>query len=300
MPELASTRKAYGKALIDAGKDSKVVVLDADLSCSTQTKMFADEYPERFFNVGVAEQNLMGTSAGLAVSGKTVFASTFAMFAAGRAWEIVRNTIAHDNLNVRIVATHGGVTVGEDGSSHQMCEDFALMRVLPNMTVVVPADANEVSEIIKYSLKHKGPMYIRLSRPDTPVLPKHNFALGKACEMRKGKDLTLIACGLMVSKALEAAEELSKDGIEASVLNVHTLKPLDPGIDKYPRPFLTIEEHSIIGGLGGAIAEAFGKVDRIGIEDTFGQSGKPEELLKSYKLTSAHIIKRAKQALEEK
>ncbi|HHW03114.1 MAG TPA: transketolase family protein [Thermoanaerobacterales bacterium] len=303
MEKAKSPRIAYGEALLELGeKDEKVVVLDADLAHATQTAMFAEKFKNRFFNVGIAEQNLMGLAAGLALSGFIPFASTFAVFGAGRAFEQIRNTICYPNsLNVKIAVTHAGITVGEDGGSHQAVEDISLMRSLPGMTVIVPCDAVETKKAVFAASKIKGPVYIRIARPVAPVITNEDdcFIPGKANVIRKGRDVTLFAAGLMVAKALEAAEILDGNGISASVINIHTIKPLD--VETVLREAgstgraITIEEHSIIGGLGSAIAEVLiekmpVKMKRIGINDLFGQSGTPDELLKHYGLTAEHIV----------
>jgi transketolase len=299
--ETRNTRDAYGDALLELGEsDPRIVVMDADLAKSTQSERFKLRFPERFIDCGVAEQNLMATAAGIATTGKIVFASTFAIFATGRAYDQVRNTIAYSNLNVKICASHGGITVGEDGSSHQALEDVALMRNLPRMKVVVPADYYEAREAVKAVAYLEGPAYIRLGRPKVPVLfaEGYRFQLGKAVLMRPGRDATVLACGFMVHQALEAAEELSREGIEAEVLNVHTVKPLDgEGIlESASRTgrVVTCEDHSVSGGLGGAVAELLAEemplpMRRIGIRDSFGVSGTVEELLEHYGLSARHI-----------
>lgn len=308
----AATREAYGQILAELGASHPdLVVLDADLSASTQTAKFAAKYPERFFNVGVAEMNLMGTAAGLAAGGKLVFASSFAMFAFGRPWEIIRNSICYPRLNVKIVATHGGITVGEDGSSHQFLEDLALARVLPNLTVIVPSDASQTKEAIKTAASLHGPVYVRLSRPKTPLIYPEPapFKLGQALRLREGADVTIIACGLMVGKALEAAELLAKENIQARVLDMPTIKPIDEEaiIDsaKKTGALVTAEEGSIIGGLGGAVAEILAELYpaplvRVGVKGLFGESGKAEELLAKYGLTSAGIHQAALKACQRK
>jgi transketolase len=306
-----ATRDAYGITLVDLGKkDSRVVVLDADLSCSTKTAKFAKSFPERFFNMGISEQDMIGTAAGLAFAGMIPFASTFAIFATGRAWEQIRQTVCYSNANVKIVATHGGITVGEDGATHQALEDVALMRVIPEMTVIVPADAYETSQSIYFAANYYGPVYIRLGRAKVPsVMPEnYKFQLGKAHIFNLGKDVNIIANGLMVSEALKAAEILNKEGISTGVANFATVKPLDEEallkIAKSSRLILTAEEHSIIGGLGSAVSEFIAEnypvtVKRIGIRDSFGCSGPWKELLKFYGLTSENIINTAKKYLKE-
>ena len=307
-----ATREAYGDALRDVGAENKdIVVLDADLSKSTKTAVFAKAHPDRFFNVGIAEQNLMGTAAGLAAAGKIPFVSTFAMFAAGRAFEQVRNSICYPKLNVKIAATHAGLTVGEDGASHQAIEDISLMRSIPNMTVIVPADATEARKAVEFAAKYKGPVYLRLGRSSTPDIfgDSYEFEHGKAVQLADGKDLTIIATGIMVAPARKAAEELIEMGISARVLNIHTIKPIDKeAIAKAAQEtgaIVTCEEHSIIGGLGSAVAEVIVEstpvpLERVGVMDTFGESGKPDALLVKYHLTTADIVKAAKRVISRK
>ena len=307
-----ATRDAYGEALKDLGAVNKdIVVLDADLSKSTKTNVFAKAYPDRFFNCGIAEQNMIGTAAGLAAAGKIPFASTFAMFATGRAYEQVRNSVCYPRLNVKIAATHAGLTVGEDGASHQTIEDISLMRTLPNMTVIVPADATETRGAIEFAVNYQGPVYIRLGRMAVPDLfgADYEFQLGKASQLRDGADVTLIACGLMTSAAMEAAELLKAIGVEARVLNMGTIKPIDmQAIIKAAKDtgaIVTCEEHSIIGGLGSAVAEVLMEhapvpAERVGILDTFGESGTPAALLKKYKLTAADIVNAARRVISRK
>jgi transketolase len=298
-----ATRDAYGQALLQLGReDEGIVVLDADLSGSTKTADFAREFPRRFFNLGIAEADLIGTAAGLAVAGKIPFVSTFAVFAAGRAYDQIRASVAYPRLNVKIAATHAGLTVGEDGATHQMNEDIALMRVLPNLTVVVPADGAEAAAATRAAALHRGPVYLRLGRPAVPALPggTEPFDLYRAPVLREGGDVAIFACGYMVHLALEAARELEKSGIEAAVINVHTIKPLDvETILTYARRcgrVVTAEEHSIIGGLGSAVAEVLGEgapvpLVRIGVRDVFGESGKPAALLEKYGLTAEAIVR---------
>ncbi|MEN6412974.1 MAG: transketolase family protein [Veillonellales bacterium] len=307
-----ATREAYGEALRELGALNKdIIVLDADLSKSTKTNLFAKAFPERFFNVGIAEQNLMGTAAGLAAAGKIPFVSSFAMFAAGRAFEQVRNSICYPRLNVKIAATHAGLTVGEDGASHQAIEDISLMRSIPNMTVIVPADAAETRQAIAFAAEYRGPVYIRLGRMAVPELfgDDYEFQHGKAVELADGKDVTLIASGVMVSAAREAAEELLAAGISARVLNIHTIKPIDvEAVCKAARDtgaIVTCEEHNIIGGLGSAVAEVLVEhqpvpMERVGVQDTFGESGTPAALLKKYHLTAADIVEAAKRVVRRK
>ena len=309
MAERIATRASYGKALVELGAENPdIVVLDADLSGSTQTKKFADVYPDRFFNAGIAEANMMGMAAGLAVSGKTVFASSFAMFASGRAYEIIRNSIAYTGANVKICATHAGVTVGEDGASHQCVEDLSLMRTIPGMTVLNPADDVSARALIKAAAAYKGPVYIRLGRAAVPVIYEEGktFEIGKALRVREGKDAAILATGIMVNEALQAAEMLAAEGIECRVVDVHTIKPLDKdevvAAAKECGCIVTAEEHSVIGGLGSAVAETVCKeapcrMAMVGVQDVFGQSGKPGELMEQYGLTAADIAKAVKNCL---
>ena len=299
--EMRNTRDGYAAALLELGeKDPRIVVLDADLAKSTQTEKFKLRFPERFVDCGVAEQNLMATAAGLAATDKIVFASTFAIFATGRAYDQVRNTIAYSNLNVKICASHGGITVGEDGSSHQALEDIALMRAIPRMKVVVPADYYETREAVKALAYMEGPAYVRMGRPKVPVLfdDDYRYEFGKALVIRPGRDLTVLACGFMVHQALQAAEELAAEGIEAEVIDLHTVKPLDrKGIlESVSRTgkVVTCEEHSVMGGMGGAIAELLGEemplpIRMVGIRDSFGTSGTVDELVEHFGLDSRHI-----------
>ena len=311
--KLIATRDAYGKTLVELGRENpNIVVLDADLSVSTKTSLFAKEFPDRFFDMGVAEQDMISTAAGLAACGKTVFASTFAVFGSGRAWDQVRMSVAYTRLNVKIVVTHGGITTGEDGASHQANEDIAIMRALPNMTVIVPADAVETAKAIRSAARFFGPIYIRLGRPKVPVLYEnedYDFRIGKGVVMRKGKDATIFACGMMVGEALNAAEELSKKGTECQVVNLHTIKPIDKALivkcAEETGAVVTAEEHSIIGGLGGAVAEVLVEnacvpMVRVGLKDIFGESGKPEELLVKYGLTAQEIMHAVKVVLKRK
>ncbi|SHM58312.1 transketolase [Caldanaerovirga acetigignens] len=304
MPKIA-TRDAYGEALAELGEEIKeIVVLDADLSKSTKTSVFAKKFPERFFNMGIAEQNLMGTAAGLATCGKIPFASTFAIFATGRAFEQVRNSICYPNLNVKIAATHAGITVGEDGATHQSIEDIALMRVMPNMTVISPADATETKMAVRAAAQIKGPVYLRLGRHPVETIfgEGYEFKPGKGVILREGKDVAIIATGVMVAEALKAAEMLEKDDIKAMVVNIHTIKPIDEEVILKAAEcgaIVTAEEHSIIGGLGSAVAEVLSEkkpvpIKRIGIRDVFGMSGKPEELMKAYGLAAEDIAEAAR------
>lgn len=307
-----ATRDAYGRALVKLGESNPdLVVLDADLSKSTKTVEFARAFPDRFFEVGVAEQNLMGTAAGLAAAGKLPFASSFAIFATGRAFEQIRNTIAYPRLNVKIAATHAGITVGEDGASHQSIEDVGLMRLVPNMTVLVPADALETEKAVWAAAEIQGPVYLRLGRLAVPQVYRddYRFSIGEAVEMRPGNDLTFFANGLMVYEALQAAEALRMKGISARVINMHTVKPLDQQTvikaAGETGAIITAEEHSVIGGLGSAVAEVLGEhlpvpMRRIGILDRFGESGKPEELMNKYGLTSHYLAAAAEELLLRK
>ena len=307
-----SQRKQYGRALVELGKErGDIVVLDADLSSSTRTAEFAAAFPERFFNCGIAEQNMMDTAAGLAASGKTVFVSTFAVFGTGRCYDQIRQSIAYPNLNVKIVVSHAGITVGGDGASHQIVEDIALMRVLPNMIVIVPADAVETYKVVKYVAKMKGPVYVRIGRSDVPTITDQasEFELAKAPVVRDGKDVTLIGCGIMVSKCLEAAEELTKHGIDARVVNLRTIKPIDEKtIVKAAREtgcVVTAEEHSVMMGMGSAVAMVLVEnfhvpMKRVGIPDVFGESGACDELMNKYGLTVDNIVEAAHDVLKRK
>jgi transketolase len=297
-------RNAYGETLVELGKEyQNLVVLDSDLSGSTKTAMFAKQYPDRFFNAGIAEQNMIGMASGLSLTGKIVFASSFAMFASGRPWEQIRNSVAYANLNVKIAATHSGITVGEDGATHQMTEDIAIMRVIPNMIVIAPSDYYETKNIIKWSATYDGPVYIRMPRGDTETIFKDEedakFEFGKARTLKSGKDLTIIATGEMVSEAIKASNLLNENGIDAEVITMATIKPIDEQAIINSNDFVvSIEDHNIIGGLGGAISEVIAsnglnkKLLRIGINDEFGESGKANELLKYYKLDSESIAKK--------
>jgi transketolase len=307
-----STRVEYGKTLAQLGAENpQIVVLDADLSGSTQTHHFAKAFKDRFFNMGIAEQDLMGTAAGLALGGKIPFASTFAMFATGRAWEQIRQTIAYGNLNVKIVASHGGVTVGEDGGSHQALEDLALMRILPNMVVLVPADGPQTRAMTRWAAAYHGPVYMRTGRMAVPVIHEESYAfeLGRGTVLREGRDVTLMGIGIMVQACLEAAAELAQDGIQARIVNLACLKPLDWELvlDSARRTgaVVTAEEHMATGGLGSAVGEVLGEhcptpLKRIGLRDTFGMSGKPEDLLKHYGLTADDIKQAALNVLARK
>ncbi len=305
-----ATRESYGAALVECGKDERVVVLDADLSKSTKTEMFKKAYPDRFINAGIAEGNMMCVAAGLAASGKIAFASTFAMFAAGRSFEQIRNSIGYTKLNVKIGATHAGISVGEDGASHQCLEDIALMRTIPNMTIINPADDIEAQLAVKAAVEHDGPVYMRFGRLAVEdVNPAdYKFEIGKGVELKEGKDVTIIATGLMVGMALEAREMLAKEGISARVVNMHTIKPIDKDIiikaSKETGAIVTAEEHSIYGGLGSAVSEVTAEnapcpVKIIGTSE-FGCSGKPADLFKKYGLTAENIVEKAKEAISLK
>lgn len=308
-----ATREAYGKALVKLSNlNENVVVLDADLSKSTKTADFKAVAPERFINMGIAEANMMGVAAGLATCGKVPFASTFAMFAAGRAFEQIRNSICYPHLNVKVCATHAGLTVGEDGATHQSVEDISLMRSIPNMTVINPADAVETEAAILAIANYNGPCYVRLGRLPVSIINDENnykFEIGKGVTLANGNDVTIVATGMMVELALEAKEVLAKDGITARVINIHTIKPLDNELlinaAKETGAIVTAEEHSIIGGLGSAVSEVLSEeypvpVLKVGIQDTFGESGKPADLLKKYNLTCEAIVEKAKKAISLK
>lgn len=300
-----ATREAYGEALKELVSNENIVVLDADLAKATKSIEFKKVAPERFFDMGISEADMIGTAAGLATCGKIPFATTFAMFGAGRAFEQIRNSIAYPNLNVKIAVTHAGITVGEDGGSHQAIEDISLMRSIPNMVVINPADAIEAKKAVHAAVEYYGPMYIRFGRSATPVIHNedYEFKIGNGEVLREGKDVLIVATGIMVSKSLEAAEILSKENIEATVVNISTIKPLDTDLivslaNKIGK-VVTAEEHSIIGGLGSAVAEVLSeqcptKLKRIGISDMFGQSGTPEALLEYYGLTVNKIVEEVK------
>lgn len=297
-----ATRQSYGETLVELGKvNEKIVVLDADLSEATKTSLFKKEFPNRFFDMGIAEQDMLSTSAGMATCGQIPYASTFAMFATGRAYDQIRNSICYPKLNVKICATHAGVTVGEDGATHQMLEDISMMRTLPNMTVMCTSDDLQTRWAVKEIAKYNGPVYLRLCRLATPVIYDENqkFEIGKGVQIGDGTDATVIAMGVTVSQALKAKEELEKDGINIRVIDMHTIKPIDKDLiikcAKETKKIITIEDHSIIGGLGTAVCEVLAenyptKVIRMGIKDTFGKSGKAEELLKYFKLTATDIV----------
>jgi transketolase len=307
-----ATREAYGNALAEFGSNEKIVVLDADLSGSTKTASFKKKYPERFFNMGIAEGNMMSVAAGLASCGKIVFASTFAMFAAERACEQIRNSICYPELNVKVCATHAGITVGEDGASHQCVEDIAIMRALPNMTVISPADAIEARQAVKAAIEYQGPVYMRLGRLAVPIVfdeKDYKFELGKGVTVKDGQDLTIIATGYMLHKAIEAAEKLAEEGVSARVINIHTIKPIDRELiikaAKETGGIITAEEHNIIGGLGSAVAEVLVQnypvpVKMVGMCDTYGKSGKPDLLVEHFGLTTDNIVNKARELMEIK
>lgn len=307
-----ATREAYGQALVEIGaKDKNIVVLDADLSKSTKTADFKAKYPERFFNVGIAEQNLISVGAGLAASGKKPFVSSFAMFAAGRAYEQVRNSVCYPKLNVKVCATHAGITVGEDGASHQCVEDISLMRTIPNMNVIVPADEKETNAVIHWAAEYEGPVYIRLGRAKAVAVSPgdYKFELGKGSLLAEGKDVTIFACGMLVGEAVDAVKILAEDGIQARLINMASIKPIDIScIEKAAKEtgaIVTAEEHNIIGGLGSAVAEVTAEimpvpVIRVGVKDTFGESGKPNLLMEKYGLTAKDIVDAAKKAISLK
>ena len=314
MAEKIATRVAYGKALAEFGATyPNLVVLDADLSGSTNSNRFAKEYPERFFNIGIAEANMVSIAAGLATCGKQVFASTFAMFASGRAWEQVRNSVAYPHLNVKIAGSHGGLSVGEDGPTHQACEDMAIMRDIPGMLVVCPCDANEMHAAVEQLLNYDGPAYLRLGRSAvetvTDAIPGYSFKLGKGCVLRDGTDVTIIAVGLMVQESLKAAELLAEQGISARVVNMPTIKPLDNELvlkcAQETGCIVTCEEHSTLGGLGSAVCEYLSEncptpVIRHGVQDVFGAAGKAQAVLDHFGLNPAGIAEAAKRALSKK
>ncbi|MFR0881070.1 MAG: transketolase family protein [Oscillospiraceae bacterium] len=309
--EKKATRQSYGETLTElAPKYPDLVVLDADLAAATKTGIFKKAYPERFFDCGIAEANMMGIAAGLAACGKIPFASTFAMFAAGRAYEVVRNSIGYPGLNVKIGATHAGISVGEDGATHQCNEDIALMRTIPGMTIINPADDVEAKAAVEAAILHKGPVYLRFGRLAAPVYndpSTYKFELGKGITLREGNDITIIATGLMVYEAVQASDELRKEGINAGVINIHTIKPLDKELickaAEDSGILMTVEEHSIIGGLGSAVAEAVTEcypvpVIKIGVNDEYGYSGPATELLKKFGLCKENIIAQVKKALK--
>ena len=313
MADKKATRESYGTALAELGEKYDFLVLDADLAAATKTGMFKKKFPDRFFNCGIAEGNMMCVAAGIAATGKVVFASSFAMFAAGRAFEQVRNCIGYPHLNVKIGATHAGITVGEDGATHQCNEDIALMRTSPGMTIISPADADEAYAAVEAAINFYGPVYMRFGRfpvPNlTPEIKDYKFEIGKGVTYREGRDVTIVATGYMVHLAVEAAETLAKEGIDAGVINVHTIKPLDTELiaDAARRSgaIVTAEEHNVIGGLGAAVCEALAEscpvpVLRVGVEDQYGRSGKVPELLEIYGLTAENIAAKARVAVSMK
>ncbi len=309
MADKIATRQAYGEALVELGKEhDNLVVMDADLSGSTKTAMFAKEFPERFFNMGIAEQNMYGAAAGLALSGKIVCASTFAMFATGRAFEVIRNSIGYTGANVKVCASHAGITVGEDGASHQTFEDIALMRTIPGMTVVNPSDAVATKKLLRQIVEMDGPCYFRVGRAAVPVFygEDDEITLGKGNLIRDGKDVTIIATGIMVSAAYDAAVKLAEEGIDARVIDIHTIKPIDEEIiikaAEETGAIVTAEEHGVIGGLGDAVAQVVVKehpcrMAMVGQQDTFGESGKPDQLLAKYNMTADDIAEAVRKVL---
>ncbi len=309
MSEMKATRLAYGEALAKLGAENdKIVVLDADLSHSTMTCKFAEKFPHRFFNAGIAEANMVSMSAGISTTGLIPFCSSFAIFGSGRAYEQIRNSVAHAHFNVKIATSHAGITLGEDGGSHQAFEDLALMRVIPGMTVIVPCDANETERAVRAAAEMNGPVYLRLARLPSPVFEQEMpFEIGKANVLRAGKDLAVFTCGLMVSKVLEAAEQLAAEGIDLAVINVHTIKPLDSECVLHWAnqcgKVMVVEEHSVIGGLGDAVGSALlGKgsfaFEKVGINDRFGQSGTPDALLEEYGLSTSCVAQRIRQMVK--
>ena len=309
MAEKIATREAYGNALAEFGEKYDFVVLDADLAAATKTGVFKKKYPERFFDCGIAEGNMMTVAAGIAAAGKTVFASTFAMFAAGRAFEQIRNSIGYPHLNVKIGATHAGITVGEDGATHQCLEDIATMRSIPGMVVINPADAVEARAAVEWAINYNGPVYLRFGRLAVPVVfdkENYKFEMGKGMTLADGKDVTIVASGITVDMALAARELLKADGIDARVINIHTIKPIDREIiikaAKETGAIVTAEEHNVIGGLGSAVAEVVCEsvpvpVVRLGVNDSFGRSGKVPDLLALYGLTPENLAAKAKEAI---
>ncbi len=301
-----ATRQSYGETLVKLGKENEnIIVLDADLAGATKTDLFAKEYPDRFLDMGIAEANMLGTAAGLTTCGKIPYASTFAVFASGRGYDQIRNSICYPNLNVKICATHAGITVGEDGATHQMIEDISMMRTLPNMTVISPSDDTQTRWIIEEISRAQGPVYVRLARLATPILydEKQKFEIGKAIQMGEGTDGTVFATGVTVAEAIKAQEELKQQGIDIRVVDIHTIKPIDKEMivkcAKETNKLVSIEDHSIIGGLGSAISEVLTeeypmKLERMGIKDTFGKSGKAEELMEYFGLTAKTIVEKFK------
>lgn len=312
MSQKIATREAYGNALAEFGADTRIIVMDADLSKSTKTETFKKKYPERFINAGIAEANMISMAAGMAACGKVVFASSFAIFVSQRACEQIRNSVCYPNLNVKIGASHAGLTVGEDGASHQCIEDIAIMRALPNMVVLSPSDAVVARHAVKAAIEHDGPVYLRLGRLAFPVIyDESNFTyrLGKGITVKEGSDVTIIATGIMVHAALEAHDVLEKEGIHARVLDMHTIKPIDKDIiikaAKETGAIVTAEEHTVFGGLGSAVAEVLvenypAPLKMVGVQDRFGKSGKPDQLLEMYGLTSGNIVGKVKEVLKMK
>lgn len=303
-----ATRESYGIALAELGEKYDILVMDADLSKSTKTDTFKKKFPERFINTGIAEGNMIATAAGIASTGRVVFASSFAMFAAGRAFEQVRNSVAYPKLNVKIGATHAGISVGEDGASHQCLEDIGIMRTIPNMVIINPADHVEAMAAVEAAINHDGPVYLRFGRLAVPQIfdEDYKFELGKGVTLAEGKDATIVATGLMVPYAVEARELLLKEGIDAGVINIHTIKPIDGELlteaAKKTGAIVTAEEHNVIGGLGSAVAEVLAEtcpvpIKRVGTQDVFGRSGKPNELMELYGLTAENIAENVKQAI---
>jgi len=313
MGENISTRVAYGKALEEFGNHDHIYVFDADLKSCTMTQYFAEKYPQRFYNMGIAEANMVDVAAGFATCGGTSLVHTFAMFAAGRVYDQVRNSVAYPNLNVKVIGSHAGLTVGEDGATHQCIEDISLMRTIPGMTVIVPCDANETRLATKAMLEYQGPCYFRTGRCAlecvTDTFDSYEFQIGKGIELMGGNDVTIIACGLMVQKAIKAAELLKKDNVNARVIDMHTIKPIDKEIiikaAKETGAIVTAEEHNVMGGLGSSVSEVLARnitvpVEFVGVEDTFGHSGGPDELLEHFGLTAEHIMSCAKKAISRK
>lgn len=305
-----ATRQSYGEALVELGEENKdVIVLDADLAGATKTDLFKKEFPERFFDIGIAEQDMIGTAAGLSTCGKISYASTFAVFAAGRAYDQIRNSVCYPNLNVKICATHAGITVGEDGATHQMIEDISLMRTLPNMTVICPSDDRQTKYLIKEIAKIKGPFYVRLCRLATPIIysEEDKFEIGKGIQFGKGTDATIIATGVTVSEALKAKEELEQENIHIRVIDIHTIKPIDKELiiqcAKETKSMITVEDHNIIGGLGTAVCEVLAEnyptqVARMGIPDVFGKSGEPNKLMEYFKIDAIAIKEMVKKSMK--
>lgn len=313
MGEKMASRIAYGKALCEFGSNPDIVALDADLACCTMSIDFAQKYPDRFYNIGIAEANMLDIGAGIATTGKIPFCHSFAMFTAGRGYDQIRNNIAYPHLNVKVVGSHAGLTVGEDGATHQCIEDVSLMRTIPDMTVIIPCDANETREAVKAMIAYDGPCYLRTSRlagdEITDTIPEYKFELGKGSVLKEGKDVTIAAYGIMVQKAYEAAKQLEQQGILAKVIDMHTIKPFDKELiiasAKETGAIVTVEEHNVIGGLGSAVSEVITEnilvpVERVGVEDKFGHSGEALELLDLYGLNVENIVAKAKKAIARK